>query len=190
MSQKLNILFLSSWYPNRVHPTLGNFVQKHAEAVALQSNVAALHVFSDKNNTQTIETTINEINNVYTVNVYFKKTKNPLLKIIRYLKAHKIGFEIIKKKLGSIDIVHQNILFPSGYIAYKLKKKYKIPYIISENWTGYLEDDKTKIGWIQLYLSKKIAENANVICPVSNDLMVSMQKLGFSNNYKIVYNQS
>jgi hypothetical protein len=39
---KLNILFLSGWYPNRVLPTLGNFVQKHAEAVALNCNRAEL----------------------------------------------------------------------------------------------------------------------------------------------------
>ena len=54
-NKKLNILFLSSWYPNRVLPTLGNFVQKHAEAVALYEHVIALYVCSDANNKQKFE---------------------------------------------------------------------------------------------------------------------------------------
>jgi len=44
---KINVLFVSSWYPTRDKPTAGNFVQKHAEAVALYASVDVLHVAFD-----------------------------------------------------------------------------------------------------------------------------------------------
>ena len=85
--KNFNILFLSSWYPNRVLPTLGNFVQKHAEAVALHSNVIALFVCSDINCKKKIEITESTINNVLTINVYYKKINNTIPVISKLLKA-------------------------------------------------------------------------------------------------------
>jgi glycosyltransferase involved in cell wall biosynthesis len=193
-NKKLNILFLSSWYPNRLIPTLGNFVQKHAEAVAMRENVAALFVCSDPGNKEPFEVVESNPNNVYTVNVYYKKVQHsfPLIaffqKASRYLEAHRIGLQLIRKKMPEIDLVHDNILFPSGFIAMRLKKKLGIPYIITENWTGYLPSKNTKTGLIQKFLSKKIAANAACITPVSLDLKKAMISHGFDTRYEIIYN--
>jgi len=192
--KKLNILFLSSWYPNRVLPTLGNFVQKHSEAVALQCNVSALFVCSDANCKQKYEITKTVIKDVYTVNVYYKKVDHaiPLLsqvqKLNRYIRAHLMGLKEIDKNFGAIDLVHHNILYPAGAIALYLKRKKNIPYIITENWTGYLPSKKMKFGFLQTRLSKKIARHASYITPVSRDLKKAMINLGFNSNYEIVYN--
>ncbi|MDQ3049201.1 MAG: hypothetical protein M3R27_16770, partial [Bacteroidota bacterium] len=134
MDKKLNILFISGWYPNRLMPTLGNFVQKHAEAVALHCNVAAVHACSDANCKGELEITGQMINNVFTVNVYYKKITHsiPILsqvqKLLAYKNAFKMGIEQVQKRFGKIDVVHHNILYPSGIIALHLKKKFRIPY--------------------------------------------------------------
>ncbi|CAN5526812.1 glycosyltransferase family 4 protein [soil metagenome] len=194
MNKKLNILFLSSWYPNRVLPTLGNFVQKHAEAIALYEHVIALYVCSDANNKQKYEIVESDLHNVHTVNVYYKKVEHsiPLLSQIqkarRYIKAHLIGLKIVNQKFNKIDLVHHNILYPAGIIAWYLKKSKGIPYIITENWTGYLPSKNTPRGIIEKTLSKKIARNANYITPVSMDLQNAMQSLGFDTKYEIIYN--
>jgi glycosyltransferase involved in cell wall biosynthesis len=192
--KKLNILFLSSWYPNRVSPRLGNFVQKHAEAVALTSNVAALFVCSDASCEQTFEITEAFINNVYTVNVYYKKVEHSSLiistaqKAFRSVRAYIKGFKIIQKHLPNINLVHHNILYPAGIIALYFKKVKGIPYIITENWTGYLPSKKIKLDWLQKKLSKIIASNASYIVPVSADLRDAMINLGFNTKYEIIYN--
>ena len=194
MKNKLNVLFLSSWYPNRLLPTLGNFVQKHAEAVAVRANVVALFVCSDSNNTQKYEVVESTLNNVFTINVYYKKVNHsfPLISQIqkanRYFNAHLIGFKIAKQKLKQIDIVHHNILYPAGIFALYLKKFKSIPYIITENWTGYLPSKNTYRGWLETMLSKKIARNASYITPVSKDLQDAMKSHGFNTNYEIIYN--
>ena len=109
------------------------------------------------------------------INVYYKKVTHsiPLLsqlqKANRYIKAHLIGLKIVNQKFNAIDLVHHNILYPAGVIAWYLKKSKGIPYIITENWTGYLPSKNTHQSWIQKILSKKIARNANCITPVSKD---------------------
>ena len=194
MNKKLNILFLSTWYPNRVIPTLGNFVQKHAESVALKANVVALFVCSDINNKQKYEIVETDINNVHTINVYYKKVTHniPILsffqKANRYFKAHFIGIKIATARLGKIDLVHHNILYRAGVIAYYLKKFKGIPYIITENWTGYLPSKNTQVSWFQKMASKKIAKNASYITPVSKDLQEAMILQGFDTKYEIIYN--
>lgn len=194
MNKKLNILFLSSWYPNRLLPTLGNFVQKHAEAVAVHANVVALFVCSDSDCKKKYEVVESTLNNVFTINVYYKKVTHSipflssLLKATRYFNAHLIGFKIAKHKLKTIDLVHHNILYPAGIIAWYLKKFKDIPYIITENWTGYLPSKNTPRGWLEKIFSKKIAFNASYITPVSKDLQDAMKSHGFDTNYEIIYN--
>jgi glycosyltransferase involved in cell wall biosynthesis len=177
-----------------VLPTLGNFVQKHAEAVALNANVAALHVCSDVNCKSKYEIVESDLNNVYTVNVYFKKVRlnipivTALINANRYVKAHLKGLKLINKKLDKIDLAHHNILYPAGIIALYLKKRKGIPFIITENWTGYLPSKRVKLSLLQSRLSKIIAHNASCITPVSKDLQDAMISLGFKSYYKIIYN--
>ncbi len=195
-NKKLNILFLSSWYPNRVEPNLGNFVQKHAEAVALKSNVFALHVCSDPNMKEdTFDVAEQTINGIPTLNVYYKKITGgfPILseikKLRRYLDAHKHGFEILKKKARHFDLVHHNILWPAGLFARWLKKQYNLPYIITENNTAYLPYRNYKMSFAEKFFSKKIAKDASYITPVSIDLQKAMIDKGFiGKKFEIVYN--
>ncbi|MCW3082674.1 MAG: glycosyltransferase family 4 protein [Bacteroidetes bacterium] len=192
--KRLNILFLSGWYPNRVLPTLGNFVQKHAEAVALNANVVALNVCSDAGCKQKYETTESTVNNVHAVNVYYKKVQHsiPLIsqlqKLVRSAKAYSMGLKAVQQKMPVIDLVHHNILYPSGIIALYLKKFKHIPYIITEHSTIYLPEKNMQLGGLQKWISKKIVSNAACVTPVSKNLRDAMISKGLPGNYEIVYN--
>lgn len=192
--KRFNILFLSGWYPNRVLPTLGNFVQKHAEAAALKNNVAALSVCSDANCKDKYEITESTVNNVYTVNVYYKKVQHnfPLLsqlqKFIRNKKAYSIGFAAVQEKMPQIDLVHHNIVYPSGLAALYFKRKKHIPYIITEHSTIYLPEKNVRLSDLQTRLTKKIIRNASLITAVSADLRDAMIAKGLKGNYEVVYN--
>ncbi len=184
MNKSLQILFLCSWYPSRVLPTNGDFVQRHAEAVALQHNVTIAHVISDKNAKQKIEITDETICTVRTLIAYVKPTKNPIIKYFRFIKAYKL----LLKKIDQIDVVHVNVLYPVGIIALDLKKRKNIPYIISEHHSIYHKPYCKEIGFIEYFLSKRIVKNASVVAPVSNDLANSMQDFKLAGNYNTVPN--
>lgn len=191
---KKNILFLSSWYPNRVKPTLGNFVQKHAEACNRYNHVVALFVCSDQLTADKYEVVETTINGVPTIHVYYRRVAHnipliaPAQKAFRYLRAHQLGLKTVRRQLPKIDLVHHNIVFPAGIIAWYLKKFKGIPYIITENWTGYLPAKRVKLSWLEYRLSKMIADTANCITPVSMDLETAMKELKLGKQFEIIYN--
>lgn len=184
MNKKLHILFLNSWYPSRVLPINGDFIQRHAEAVSLKHQVTSIHIITDPNSKQSIEIVKKEINGINTIIGYLKQTQNPILKGYLFFRAYKN----ILREIGHIDLVHLNVLYPFGIFALHLKWFRKKPFIISEHWTGYHFPLSKKIEFFQKYISKVITKNAKYICPVSNDLGSSMQKFGLKGNYQRVPN--
>lgn len=186
-NKKIKTLFISAWYPNRVKPTLGNFVQKHAEAVSLYAEVTVLHVCFDicKNK---FDITEEKSGNINTIIIYINRPRIIFQKICRYFKAYKLGLDLINKKFGRHDIVHANVLFPVGLVFLFLKSFKKIPFVFSEHWTGYFNEDQHQIGFFKRYFLKKIAGKASCIMPVSEHLKNAMTDLGISGNYKIVPN--
>ena len=183
MNNKLHILFLCSWYPSKVLPTNGDFIQRHAEAVSLKHTVSILHIVSDTAIAKT-KIDVKEANNVQTFIGYVKHTKNPVLKSIRFFKVYT---EIIKK-IAPFDIIHLNVLFPFGLFALHQKFFRNIPYIITEHWTGYNQFSINQIPFFEKSLSKIITKNAFSICPVSEQLSLNMQNTGLKGNYTPIGN--
>ena len=184
MDKKLNILFLCGWYPSRVFPNNGDFIQRHAKAVSLLHNVIVLHIISDKNCIKNIEIESTTINGIKTHIGYVKETNNSILKCIWFWKVYKT----LLKKIDRFDVVHLNELFPFGIFALHLKWFKKIPFIISEHWTGYHKSQSNKISFQEKFISKRIAKRATYICPVSNHLKKAMLTFGLKGNYVPVPN--
>lgn len=78
------------------------------------------------------------------------------------------------------NVVQLNVIQKQGLLALWLKKRYGIPYVIIEHWTGYLPDNQhvSFKGW-HTRMMKKICREAEVVMPVSQPLMEAMQSLGF-----------
>ncbi|QOD62288.1 glycosyltransferase family 4 protein [Polaribacter haliotis] len=184
MTQKLHILFLCGWFPSRVSPTNGDFIERHAKAVATKHFVTLLHIITDKNATENIEIVSKKESNLTTHIAYLKKADNKLHKISLFIKA----FFALLKKIDIIDVVHLNEIFPFGMFSIYLKWFQKKPYIISEHWTGYHQPQAENISFFQKLISKKITKNAAFVCPVSDNLKTSMQKIGLKGEYKKVPN--
>ena len=178
------ILFISSWFPNQLEPTNGNFVQRHAEAVSLLHDVEVLHAIGDFNQKEKFIFDDKVINGIRTLIVYYKNSKNPLQNFLRRMKAYKIGF----KKMQKPDLVHGNILHNNMLFAVSLKRKYGIPYVISEHWSIFQEQNHAKISKSARILAKKIAEKASFILPVTENLVSGLQNLGINTSMKVVGN--
>ncbi len=194
-NKKRNILFISAWYPDRINPNLGNFVEKHAKAIAEHCNVNVLHIAFDANLiNKKHDLIIEKENNINIIRVYVKKDFFRVIpftniqKIFLYLKTYIIGYKYIASNFGTQDMVHANIVFPTGIIAIYFKLKYNLQFIITEHWTGYLPDDPSKIGIVQKYLAKIVIKNAKFVTPVSEDLKQAMLFYNLKGNYKVIPN--
>lgn len=194
--KKIKVLFLSAWYPSKVDPMLGLFVERHARAVAAKCDTAVLYVqprqpaTSDK-----FETEIKKDQYLVQVIVYYNNfhVKFPLLTLLvktcRYLKAYRIGFKEIKKQFGDYDIIHVNILMRTGFIALLKKIFSRKPYIITEHWSRYLPLTSTYHGVLRKLLTRIVVKNASAVTTVSYDLKNAMIKHNLINkNFTVVSN--
>lgn len=191
MKRELNILFLASWYPNKLDTQNGNFIQQHARAVSRVCNVYVLHAVSRiQEQDFIVENNLNE--NVLEVIVYYKRRKSSLFNLVKkkkiQKKAHERGYNEILKQARQIDLVHLNVIFTAGLFALYLKRKYKIPFVITEHWTGFLKVNPMKINLLEEVYIKKIAKNASYICPVSNDLKNALLDFGIRGNFRVIPN--
>lgn len=82
------------------------------------------------------------------------------------------------------DVVQLNVIQKQGLLALYLKKRYGIPYVIVEHWSGFLPENGAYLrnnGSLKRKIYEKIAAEASVILPVSERLKEAMQACGIQN---------
>ena len=180
-----NVLFLSSWYPSRVHTTLGNFVRYHALAASKYNSINVLYIVAD-DNVKGYEIKYFQDHELKTTIVYFKRG---FFKYLNYFVAFTKGFHFLKKKNKlKFDIVHMNIMHPGIWQAIYLKWRYKIPYVVSENWHGFQDLAKYNLSFLEMKLIKIGFRFSSVISPVSQQLKNCMIDANYKAKYKIIPN--
>lgn len=182
--KKHKILFISSWFPNKLEPTNGNFVQRHAETVALLHEVEILHAIGDFHQKKRFLFDDQIINGIRTLVVYYRNSRIPLLNFIRRMKAYRLGY----KRMQKPDLVHGNVLNNNMLFAVYLKRKYKIPFVVSEHWSALQEINHYKLSKLGKLIVKKIANSAVMIMPVTENLSFGIRKLGVTTSMKIIGN--
>ncbi len=181
---KLRVLFISSWYPNKIEPKNGNFVQRHAEAVATQHHVEVLHAIGISGQKKKFEIEDHVVNGIRTLIVYYRQTKFRPTNILRRQKAYQRGFSLLHKP----DIVHANILRNNILFADKLRRREKIPYVVSEHFTHYRSINHHRLGWLAINTARYIASHAAKILPVSRELQNGLEALQIRTPMKVIPN--
>ena len=180
-----NVLFLSSWYPSRVHTTLGNFVRYHALAASKYNSINVLYIVAD-DNVKDYEIKYFQDHELKTTIVYFKRG---IFKYLNYFVAFTKGFHFVKEKNKlKFDIVHMNIMHPGIWQALYLKWRYKIPYVVSENWHGFQDLAKYNLSFFEMKLIKIGIRFSSVISPVSKQLKNCMINANYQAKYQIIPN--
>ncbi len=113
----MKILHICSYYlGTKLYQNLFNALEK--------SNIKEdIYVFTDKQH---------KIGSEYPLNVHISRCYNKIDRYIFHLKHLKVLKDIQKRMdIKEYRIMHAHSLFSNGYIAYKLNKKYGIPYIVA-----------------------------------------------------------
>ncbi len=191
----MKVLFFSAWYPHRYDAMAGLFVRKHAEAVAAQGEDVAvfyLHEITSRDaihrvstNDQWVEQTTNGVHEYY----YYYAAQNRLTAYLHFWQGFLQGYKRIQKSWGTPDITQVNVLAKNAWCAYYLWKKYHIPYIVVEHWSGYLPANGDYNGWLHKRITQRIVHEAKSIHPVSPILLEAMQHHGLQNaHYELINN--
>ncbi|MCQ2312746.1 MAG: glycosyltransferase [Paludibacteraceae bacterium] len=168
----MKVLYLCEWYPHRYDAMAGLFVRKHAQAVVRQGvEVMVLYLHLDKHihKEELIEQTTDGVREVY---VYYPCKWD-------YLKALRHGYQHIKRSWGRPDLCQLNVITKNGLLPLYLWKRFSIPYIIIEHWSGYLPMNRAQsLNRRRRFFARLIARNAQVVLPVSQTLMNAMKECG------------
>ncbi len=179
---KITVFHYARWYPHRYDPMFGLFVQRHAEASSLQSQVGVIyaHAVADTSFSVPFEVDYQLEKGVHAVRVYYPNSKGKvfgvrqLLSLIKFYKACFLGRRVLISKLGQPDLHHVHILTRLALIALFYQFKNGTPYIISEHWSRYLKTGDFS-GFLRKWLTRLSVKRAAAITTVTQNLADAMQ---------------
>ena len=184
----MNILHLLSWFPTPDDPTLGNFCVRMIDALPEECHSVILSVCDGKDMTKSFE--VKEIEGAHHthVQIYIRPPKINAVRKLKMLRMYQYGLKYIKKHFFEPDLIHLHVTYPLGQMALMWKKLFGYKYVLTEHWTIYQPQNKdVLIGKLKKKIVK-IANNAELIMPVSLDLQRCMEGHGVRNRFQVIYN--
>lgn len=195
----MKILWLASWYPNQISPYEGDFIQRHARAVAAYSKVTVVYLSQagetlNIDNTQFIE---QEKDNVVEKIILFKFKKTGV-KWFDKIKYNVIYYNTYKKLItayiktnGRPDIVHVHVPMKAGMIALWIKRSWRIPYIVSEQsslYNTFSPGNFHQRGFMYRHNVKRVFKGAEVVTNVSGVVGNKLRILFGLAEVKVIHN--
>ncbi len=184
----MNILHLLSWFPRPDDPTLGNFCVRMIDALPEDCHSVILSVCDGKDMTKSFE--VKEIPGAHHthVQIYIRPPKINAIRKLKMLRMYQYGLKYIKQRFFKPDLIHLHVTYPLGQVALLWKKLFGYKYVLTEHWTIYQPQNKdVLVGKLKRKIVK-IANNAELIMPVSLDLQRCMQGHGVNNRFKVIFN--
>ncbi len=166
------ILWLVSWYPNRNDFYDGDFIQRHARAAAIYHDVHVIFV-TVINDALHAGEEIKKVTGLTEQIIYFKQPVflGKMLKHLRWKKLFYTAVDSYIKTNGKPDVVHVHVPWKAGLVALWLKKKYRLPFIVTEHWGIYNRVAEghfhQQAGYVQTGI-KNIIGQADKLISVSN----------------------
>ena len=183
----MKILWIASWYPNKITELNGDFIQRQANAIDCHlSEIIVLHVCS-VDNVDDYELVINKnesINPIIEIIVYYpncKSWKKPF-KLFNFFKANKVGIEYLKKINWYPELIHLHVIYPS-YLVY-LRFFKNLPYIISEHYGAYRLKNVFKNRPFFKLVSQMATPTAKYIFSLNESMTIAMKNQGMYGCYQ------
>ena len=103
-----------------------------------------------------------------------------LLKLGLWLLCLGRGLRAVRRYWGGPqpDLVHAHIMLRPAVLAWWLRLRHRIPYLITENWTVFLPINDARRGWLRGWLAGQLVKRADAFTPVSQDLRTALARLG------------
>lgn len=185
--QEKEILWLASWYPNEKNPVVGDFIQRHALAVSKFRKLTVIYMdqwgWHETSNTDKTDIQIN--GNLTEIRRYlpFTKTGFRLADRIVYNLKYFLEYRRLLQKYftenGYPRLIHVHVPMKAGKLALWAKRKWGIPYIISEQASTYIESAPDSFEKRSRYYQnsvRKIFKGAVAVTNVSKSVAGIIEK--------------
>lgn len=174
---------MSSWYPNRLDPFAGNFVQRFAELLTREYDVSVIHTMGDEQCSE-IEMITRTENNVNQVVVYHPVSTNRF-------KHWWIQRKALRKALHhveDVDLLFAHVLVPRGLQFVKAKFYYHCPMLVMEHASYYSKLLNKRLSPFQKTIIKRTSLHIKQVIAVSEVLRRDMKSLFPTTRIQVVPN--
>ncbi len=172
------ILFLPKWYPSRLDPQLGLFIQKHAMAAAVNHRVVVLSVHADDSLRGKFELEDYEEGDLRELRTYYRRCSAGWCRVVnlyRYLKSFQKAWRLIQSTEDKVVLVHCHVLLRPAMMGYVIHLCNRVPMVISEHWTGYSLGVYARKSVMYRFLCRWILARSRALTLVSESLAKSMR---------------
>lgn len=165
----LHILIISSWYPSKEHPFLGNFVQRQAQLLSKRYKVTVVHTIAKDSGEIEFEESnkigFNEILIQYNGNGHiFARKKQERAALIRGIQG-----------LEGVDLIIGNVLLPRGWQFLVARKNFGVPVYYIEHGSYFRPNGPFRWGRAHRWILQQIRKKATEIIAVSDVLKEDMK---------------
>ncbi len=195
----MKLLWLASWYPNKVSPLDGDFIQRHAMAVSKFVDVSVIYVLQygtavPNPQPEIVESTFGSVKET---RVYFSSFRTGigfLDKLIynwRYFRTYMSVIRSYLKKNGLPDLVHVHVPMKAGMMAQWIKTKWKVPYVVTEHAGLYVPGPVDAFMKRSLYFRRNVRaifRKASAVTSVSYHNGRIIQRLFGLQHINIIHN--
>lgn len=175
------ILHIASWHPSRVHGTLGNFVERHVQAISSRHGGEIWFAAAVPAGQIVPANSVRECG-TYTERIFYFRSRKPHVRHVTnaLLRA--------ARSAEAFDLIHLHVAYPAGRAARTLARRWNVPLVLTEHWTAYHPDQRSALPWWRKLSMRSTGRAAHIICPVSDNLGHSMQSFGIKGRYVPVPN--
>lgn len=183
----MRVLWLASSYPDPYEPTNGDFVERHAIAVAKFVPVDLIHVvqvgkdiLTDDSSTYSKEGNLRQ----WVYSFAFRKWHIGWLDKIRYHIKYRIFYYDLlvqyQKDYGTPSLIHVHVPMKAGMPARTFAERWEIPYLVTDHSSMYdrvAKDHYFTRSFFFQYYSREIYRDAAMATNVSAAMAEKVQDL-------------
>ena len=108
-------------------------MKRHAKSVSSLHHVSVLYTYPSENASD-YNWEVNHQDNYHEYILYYPKKRPNVFFSSRSFKVALAKFEAENEL--KVDLIHLNVLYPAARQALYLNRKWDIPFLVTEHWTG------------------------------------------------------
>lgn len=190
----MHVVFLPKYYPGRGDVQLGEFIRRHAQAVATVAQVSVVAVLKDTAAATGYQEEVTDEQGVWTLRAYYRPVDRGLalwrtpVNFLRYRRAAERAWQRFLRERGQPLVCHVHVLTRPSLLAHKANKEHGIPYAITEHSSEFLDGRWLRRPWLNRWFTRRAFAKAGSVSVVSERLGRAIRDLGLVELYEVIPN--
>ncbi|MFZ1686819.1 MAG: glycosyltransferase [Flavobacteriales bacterium] len=190
----MHVVFLPKYYPGRRDPQLGEFIRRHALALAPLAQVSVVAVLKDPEMLVPYEEEVVDDEGVWTLRAYYRPVeRGPGLwrtpkNLLRYWRATKMAWRRFRHERGTPQLVHVHVLTRPALLAMRTRRREGIPFLITEHSSEFMDGRWQLRGAVHRSFTRRAFKKARVVMVVSQRLGKALENQRLVDLYEVVPN--